>query len=237
MKILLTGATGFVGKHLLPKLIEAGHDVDTHLWNIRNKKPDLVIHLAAVTHISLDFDGKLFDTNIVLASEVFSLPCRIIYASSCSAKYLTNPYSYTKRYCEYLGRQHYDAVGLRFHNIYGPNNNKGIVKFLMDQPNGGRINIRGPELVRDYVHVEDVICYIMDVMNLLFVQNRIMDVGTGIGTQTMDLVNLYQKVSGKRFDITVSEAGENEPKHMVANSSIKNLISLEDGLLKTINHV
>ena len=58
MRIDLTVATGFIGSHLLPKLIELGHTVDTNLWKFRYNHYDLCIHLAAVTHIRSDFDGK-----------------------------------------------------------------------------------------------------------------------------------------------------------------------------------
>ena len=58
MKILVTGGTGFLGKHLLPKL--AGHEVwapsskelnvaDVHcLWNIVGFDPDVILHMAAL---------------------------------------------------------------------------------------------------------------------------------------------------------------------------------------------
>lgn len=249
MRIALTGATGFIGSHLLPKLIELGHTVDTNLWKFRYNQYDLCIHLAAVTHIRSDFDGKLFDTNIVMAEEIFRMPCRIIYASSCSAKFMTNPYAYTKRYAEYLGERHGNALGLRFHNCYGPGNNKGIVKYLMDKKDGETVNIRGPELVRDYIHVDDVVAYIIEmskdhpiwfpggeekkIWKVPRYFNGVADVGTGLGVETMDLVNLFMKVSGKRFFINVSEPGENEPKSMVSEVAVPSM-DLVEGLLKTI---
>ena len=39
MKILLTGGTGFIGRHLVPKLINAGHDVFLLIRNINNTFP------------------------------------------------------------------------------------------------------------------------------------------------------------------------------------------------------
>lgn len=81
-RILLTGATGFIGSELLPKLIKEGYEVhtleryvtgryslgaaETHYANLQDRpavydvvrqvKPDYVIHLAAVTAVSFSYD-------------------------------------------------------------------------------------------------------------------------------------------------------------------------------------
>lgn len=254
-KIFVTGAKGFIGRHLVPKLESLGHSVftDQIYWA---QGFDVIIHLAAVTHIQNIFDPKMVEANFILTNEVFKRPERIIYASSCSAQHFTNPYAMSKQWAEYLGKKHGNALGLRFFNVYGPGNNKGVVKYLIDQPDGARINVRGPELVRDYIHVDDVVKEIMEDVewNWRPKENKPptsgprvyakwsreknigrKNVGTGIGTETMDLVNLYMKLSGKKFIIDVSEAGSNEPPSMVADHGIAGAISLHDGLLKTIN--
>lgn len=58
MKILVTGGTGFLGKHLIPKL--SGHEVwapsskdlnvsDPHcVWNVMSFDPDIILHMAAL---------------------------------------------------------------------------------------------------------------------------------------------------------------------------------------------
>jgi len=82
-KILITGATGFIGSHLLPKLIKMGYDVyalqryitgryvlgsnvKTVFADLRNEvdvrravklvQPDYVIHLAAISPVSYSYD-------------------------------------------------------------------------------------------------------------------------------------------------------------------------------------
>ncbi len=82
-KILITGATGFIGSHLLPKLIKTGYDVyalqryitgryvlgsnvKTIFADLRNEidvrravklvQPDYVIHLAAISPVSYSYD-------------------------------------------------------------------------------------------------------------------------------------------------------------------------------------
>lgn len=272
MRIFLLGATGFIGSHLYKRICDI-HEVVTDMRYFDDRY-DVIIYLSAVTHTHNIFDPKLIEANIVLADRVFKRPERIIYASSCSAEHFTNPYAMSKQWCEYLGEKHGNAMGLRFFNVYGPKNNKGIVKFLMDQPDGANITIRGPELVRDYIHVDDVVDRIIShltfpifqvdvnalkdlpqsftpkqILSLMMEQNihlidtipiknystksHVFEIGTGIGTQTMDLVNLYMELSQKRFIINVVEAGDHEPKEMVAkNKSL--CMSLREGLLKTI---
>lgn len=82
-KILVTGATGFVGKHLVPELIAAGHDVRCAVsqpvawlhaeqvvvgklehnpdWSDALTDRDVVIHLAARVHVMKEKSGRVLD--------------------------------------------------------------------------------------------------------------------------------------------------------------------------------
>ena len=93
MKILITGSTGFVGRHLVPKLLSAKHrvleltidqnisfqlygndtqkylldeDQDGLKWIVNEFKPDVVIHLASFLTSLDDYNtlNKLLTTNI-----------------------------------------------------------------------------------------------------------------------------------------------------------------------------
>lgn len=252
-KIFLTGSNGFVGKHLLRRLIEMDYHVETDIRYLHTTKYDCVIHLAAKTNISCDFDPDLIESNIILTREIFKVNSRIIFGSSCSAEFLTNPYSYTKRYGEHLSQIHGNAVALRFFNIYGAGASRGVVKFLMDQPNGAKIILRGIDQMRDYIHCDDVVDRIISFVNfgkhtpnpegLIGLQNllvytclyagRIFEIGSGVATSTMDLCNLYMRLSGKKFDISVSDPHPSEPPVMFAKHKTL-CLSLEEGLRKTI---
>lgn len=237
MNIFLTGHKGFIGQHLFRYLLAAGHNTYTDMRFFDTVRHDVVIHLAAKTHIRTEFDPALYESNILFAKKIMSTPYRLIYASSCSAAYMTNPYAYTKRFNEYLGGLHGNALGLRFHNVYGPGNNKGIVKFLLEQQDNASITIRGPQLIRDYVYVEDVVKMIVWIIesDLPASTRGVIDVGTGIGTRTIELVNLFQNVSGKRFVLDFGEHGHGEPGIMIANGIVDQPTLLRDGLKKTID--
>lgn len=65
MKILLTGASGFIGQHILPKLKQNGHAVHCLVSDLCDYKkvenevlevnPDIIIHLAARTEVEKSF--------------------------------------------------------------------------------------------------------------------------------------------------------------------------------------
>lgn len=229
--IFLTGSTGFIGSHLLTKLQSLGHEVVTDMRYLHTRKYDCLVHLASKNNIKNEFDSDLIESNIILTKEIFKVPTRIIYASSCVAKYPLNPYAYSKLYAEHLGAIHGNAIGLRFHNCYGPGNNKGIVQHLLNLSDGEKLNVRGPDQLRDYINIDSVVSAICKAYTWM---PGVHDVGTGVATSTMDLVNLFQKISGRQFDISVSEPGDNEPPSMVSEKIVPH-ISLEQGLLKMIN--
>lgn len=108
MRILLTGASGYVGSALLPKLKAAGHEVigiDT-MWfredidciknDVRTttvdivRRPDAIIHLAAISNDpSVSFYPRLsWETGVLATQQLAQMAaktgCRFIYASSVS---------------------------------------------------------------------------------------------------------------------------------------------------------
>ena len=219
----------------MTKLKDSGYFVETDMREFDRHNYHRVIHLAAKTTISAEFDAELYESNIILAKQIMRTPCRVIYASSCSAAHMTNPYAYTKKFTEYLGAIHGNAVGLRFHNVYGPFNNKGVVWWLQQQEDGAHLTVRGPGLIRDYIFVADAVRAIMWNVENDFTPG-IWEVGTGVGTKTVDVVDLYMQLTGKKFTLDFAPHGVNEPPRMVADIKFlySHCIPLEEGIKKTI---
>lgn len=121
MKILITGSTGFVGRHLVPKLLVNGHEVtevtiepevseqlygtktnkilvskdqDEFTSIIENAKPEAVIHLASFLTAADDFQTleKLLNVNLVFY-------CRLLDAlKNCDIRLFVN----TGTFAEYF---------------------------------------------------------------------------------------------------------------------------------------
>lgn len=70
MHILVTGATGFVGRHLVPLLVDAGHDVHTVCRDCstatRNLPPQVVVHVHDLEAVG-SLDSSMFhDVDVMI---------------------------------------------------------------------------------------------------------------------------------------------------------------------------
>ena len=258
MRFFLTGISGFIAKHLAKRLIEEGHDLDVLFYHpekfggdiskldlrfvdigeLQRKKYDAVIHLAATTSISTDFNPDIYYNNIILGAKMLQTPFRTVYASSTSVYELVNPYAYSKAFLEHLGEIHGNALGLRLFNVYGPGNNKGIVKRAIDCClSGETLTLQGGDQVRDFIYIDDVVDIIIDHLDNPL---SVMDVGTGIGTRIEDVVKeITHQMSefGKgRIPITmISSDLSGEQMESIAHSHpVKDYTPLLEGIRKTI---
>jgi nucleoside-diphosphate-sugar epimerase len=139
-EILVTGATGFIGRHLVNALRESGHTVHTHSLTISDIAVDFsgpesithVFHLAARTFVpdSWRYTSSFYNVNVqgtvnvmefcrrqnasatVLSSYVYGIPQQlpIPEAHQLSA---VNPYAHTKILAEQIVRFYEREFGLR----------------------------------------------------------------------------------------------------------------------------
>ena len=75
MKILVTGARGFTGRHFLSMAVAAGHDVVALQSNLRDKDaldqevqsftPDAVVHLGAISFVGHEDAKAFYDVNVI----------------------------------------------------------------------------------------------------------------------------------------------------------------------------
>lgn len=223
--IFLTGHKGFIGSHLLPALSD--YEVILGVYNQIPPMPvDYIIHLAGTTTTSASFIPELFDNNIVYGKKIMDCNARIIYASSTSATELTNTYAYTKRYLEYLAIGK-NATGLRFFNVYGSGNNKGIIKKAIHcAKTGDKFILQGGYQVRDFIHVSDVV---RTIINSLDSTERIIEVGTGEGHTINKVLNMVHNIVGN-FEIVKLPYSKTDMEYSVAKPGIEGCIGLEEGI-------
>lgn len=157
MNVLVTGGAGFIGSHLVLRLLELNHDVwviddlsNSTLKNlvkvfnkinfiklsINDELPkidfDVVFHLAAKKSVPQSFENPndYFLTNIQGSYNIFETykSSRIINVSSSSVEFLKSPYAISKDTVEKLGRLFSNVVSLRFYNVFGEHQlNEGAV--------------------------------------------------------------------------------------------------------------
>lgn len=179
-------------------------------------KPDAVSHHAAQVSVPESFHDPLTDAQVNLCGGINVLQAasavgakRFVFASSGGAIYgewvspvpadelaparPCSPYGASKLAFEHiLGRQSGPgwikpkATVLRYSNVYGPGQRKGVVASFLECARLGRpLRVFG-DTVRDYVHVEDVVRANMMALNDL-VPYRVMNVCSGRGTHTLSL--------------------------------------------------
>lgn len=176
MKVLVTGARGFVGRNLAVRLGEMGHDVlaigreaDDAAWAVATQEAEAVIHLAGTNR---PLDPAEFETGNVgltqrlrdlLAEAGSSAP--IVYASSIQAA-SDHPYGRSKAAAEQVLLNHAQTTGapvavFRLPNVFGkwarPDYNSAVATFCHRIAHGEPIEIHDPAAPLRLVYVDDVV--------------------------------------------------------------------------------
>ena len=176
MKILVTGAKGFVGKNILLRLKQEGYedvvpfDIDTpaEVLDAAVKDCDFVLHFAGVNRpkdASEFMSGNFgFTTELLGKLEAANNKASFLITSSIQAA-LDNPYGKSKKAAEdyifeYAKRTGAKAFVYRLPNVFGkwcrPNYNSAIATFCNNIARDLPITVNGPNVNMQVVYIDDI---------------------------------------------------------------------------------
>jgi ADP-L-glycero-D-manno-heptose 6-epimerase len=220
MKILLTGHRGFIGSHLLAKLLSLGHDVSTYEWGDSFPsviEQDWVIHVGAISSTTekdvekimrqnVDFTTQLYDVcktygvNFQFASSASVYGFGLYFAEDAPVDPRT-PYAWSKYLCE---RHITTRMGgnvtqiFRYFNVYGPDGeeHKGnqaspFCQFKHQAIENGKIKVF--ENSKDYLRDFISVNHVVDyhLQFLNIKESGIFNIGTG---STLSFLDVAEKV-------------------------------------------
>ncbi len=180
-KILITGATGFIGKNLTATLLQKGY-TNLYLYDRENTPEqlaeyctdaDFVFHLAGVNRPqdtkefyegNTDFSATLLKT---LREKGNTAP---VVVSSSIQPLLYNDYAKSKKMGEelFLANGHNPAYIVRLYGVFGkwsrPNYNTVVATFMHNVAHGLPLQINDPDKELTLCYIDDVIAKFMDIL-------------------------------------------------------------------------
>lgn len=185
MKILVTGANGFIGKNLIAELKNRGFkdiyevDIDTSVNDLDSycKDCEFVFHLAGVNRPENPDEfmkGNFGFTSVLLDKlKFYDNKSSVLITSSIQAE-LDNPYGISKKAGEDLLFSYEKETGAkvfvyRLTNVFGkwsrPNYNSAVATFCNNIAAGLPIKVNDPSVVMKLIYIDDVVDEFINAMN------------------------------------------------------------------------
>lgn len=185
MKILVTGAKGFIGKNLIAELRNRGYD---HIFEYDiNTKPEyldeyckeanFVFHLAGVNRPKDQSNFMIgnYGLTVTLLETLkkYNNTCPVMVSSSIQAEQ-NNPYGISKKSMEDLLFEYGNETGVkvlvyRFSNVFGkwcrPNYNSVVATFCHNIAHGLPIQVNDPKKVMNLIYIDDLLDELINALN------------------------------------------------------------------------
>jgi UDP-2-acetamido-2,6-beta-L-arabino-hexul-4-ose reductase len=185
VRILVTGASGFIGKNLIAELKNQGYS-DIMECNRTTEKSKLdeytqrcefVFHLAGVNRPKEDqefMEGNYESTSLLLESlNKNDNKSPVLITSSIQAQ-LDNHYGISKKAAEDLLLAHRNETGskaliYRLHNVFGkwcrPNYNSVVATFCHNIAHDLQFTVNDSSVVMNLVYIDDVVAELINALN------------------------------------------------------------------------
>lgn len=183
MKILVTGAKGFVGKNLCITLKQMGHtvyeyDVDSTVCDLEKYTYDceFVFNLAGVNRPKSE--DEFMKGNFGFAKKLLTLlqqnnnKAPVMLSSSIQAD-LNNPYGISKKagedlFFEYSKNTGSKVLVYRFPNLFGkwcrPNYNSAVATFCYNTARDIAVNVTDRNIKLNLVYIDDLVCEMLSAL-------------------------------------------------------------------------
>jgi UDP-2-acetamido-2,6-beta-L-arabino-hexul-4-ose reductase len=235
MKILVTGANGFIGKNLIAELrnrkyediYEFDIDTDISLLEEYTKDCEFVFHLAGINrplNESEFMEGNYGFTTILLNKlKEHSNRSPVLITSSIQAE-LDNPYGKSKKAGEevlftYENETGCKALVYRLPNVFGkwcrPNYNSAVATFCYNIANDLEIKINDPSVIMNLVYIDDVVDEF--ILALKGEENKIKSYCNVPVAHTVTLgkiVDLIYSFKNSRLDLSIPNMGNDFEKKL-----------------------
>lgn len=220
--------------HLISTLIPSSNMDEFHL------------NIDTVLHPTFKLIDYLSNKNIQF---VFFSSGGTIYGNSnkpLKEDSLLNPinyYGYSKlmieQYILFRGRESsFNYLIIRPSNAYGKYqrlfHKQGLIAIVTNKIiHSETIEIWGDgNIIRDYVNILDLVDAVYKLINMS-IRNEIINIGSGVGTNQLEIVRIVEDVLGKKADIVFKEKRPIDVEYMVLNiAKLKSLISYQPILIK-----
>lgn len=197
MRILVTGAGGFIGGHLCPALVAAGHEIRRSAEGC-----DAVVHLANIAHVDaspaelhrVNVEGTIAQAKAALAAGAR----RFVYLSSIKAARPEDAYGRAKSIAEQalLRLAGLEAVILRPPLVYGPRVKANFLALMRAIDRGWPLPLASIRNRRSLLYVANLADAILRCLDAP-AQGKVFELSDGAPVSTPELCRAIGRALGR----------------------------------------
>lgn len=247
MKVLVTGSSGFIGKHLVDRM--KNHTV--FMYDLGDSFPntgvDIVFHLASKVNAFMSVSEPTQGLeNIELTFKVLEWMRKtktqnILFTSSREVYSMVNPYGVSKKCSELIIKNYVDlygitAVSARLANIYGEGNLE--YRFIENtiekvKKNQDIVIYGGSQKILNFVHIDDCLDKLVSFADIISNTSgyQVFDVASDKSWKLVDVL----KVITNQFNYTGTVTfDENRRGETLVYEPNRNQLLIKDKLLENV---